>query len=241
MNKISFFSWRGSRLDRPAANRPHVPPPRPRRKLHGLALSQNGWRVSTICCKQYVDQNKIAGAVALVLRDGKPVYEHAFGWRDKEAGRPMTPNTIFRIASQTKAFTSVVILSLVEEGKIGLSEPVGHFIPTFLKTTVAVGNEGGVKVVPAKRAITIHDLLTHTAGISYGTRAPSGLTYEGKVSGLPLARVGIRRTRTSRSARRWSDWDTLPFVAQPGEALVYGYNTDILGCVAETCVRDAPR
>ena len=70
---------------------------------------------------QYVEQSRIAGAVALVLRDGKPVYERAVGWADKEAGRRMTPTTIFRIASQTKALTSTAILALVEEGKIGIN------------------------------------------------------------------------------------------------------------------------
>ena len=105
--------------------------------------------------QQYVDQNRIAGAVALVLHDGKPVYEHAFGFSDKEAGRRMVPNTIFRIASQTKAITSTAVLALVEEGKIALAEPVGHFIPTFNRTTVAVKSDIGVSMVPAKRAITI--------------------------------------------------------------------------------------
>src|ERR1035438_1848506 len=84
--------------------------------------------------QQYVDQNKISGAVALVLHDGMPVYERAVGWSDKEAGRPMKVNTAFRIASQTKAITSTAVLALVEEGKIGLNEPVGHFIPSFSKT-----------------------------------------------------------------------------------------------------------
>src|SRR5439155_6911828 len=73
--------------------------------------------------QQYVDDNRIAGIVALVLRDGKPVYERAVGWSDKEANRKMTPDTIFRIASQTKAITSAAILSLMEEGKIGLNDP----------------------------------------------------------------------------------------------------------------------
>src|SRR5258707_14428523 len=80
--------------------------------------------------QQYVDQNRIAGAVALVLRYGKPVYERAVGWSDKEAKRRMTPNTVFRIASQTKAITSAAILTLFEEGKMDLNAPVGHFIPT---------------------------------------------------------------------------------------------------------------
>ena len=115
--------------------------------------------------QRYVDENRIAGAVALVLRDGQPVYERAVGWADKEAGRPMNPSTIFRIASQTKAITSTAVLALVEEGKIELNERVGHFIPTFEKTTVAVKNDSGIGIVPASRPITIRDLLTHTAGI----------------------------------------------------------------------------
>ena len=77
----------------------------------------------------YVDENRIAGAVALVLRTASPVYERAFGWSDKEAGRRMATDTIFRIASQTKAFTSVAILSLMEEGKIGLNDPAEPLHP----------------------------------------------------------------------------------------------------------------
>lgn len=79
-----------------------------------------------------------------MLRDGKPVYERAVGWRDKEAGVRMTTDTIFRIASQTKAITSTAILMLMEEGKIGLNDPVSRFVPTFATTTVAVRNEPGV-------------------------------------------------------------------------------------------------
>src|SRR5580765_4636478 len=86
--------------------------------------------------QKYIDDNRVAGVVALVLRDGKPAYERAFGWADKEAGRKMTPTTIFRVASQTKAFTSAAILALVEEGKIGITQQAGDFIPTFKKTTV---------------------------------------------------------------------------------------------------------
>ena len=180
--------------------------------------------------QQYVDENRIAGAVALVLQDGRPVYERAFGWSDKEAGRRMTTDTIFRIASQTKAFTSVAILSLMEEGKIGLNDPAGRFIPGFAKTTVLAP---GGSAVPAKRAITIRDLLTHTAGISYGTEASVSSQYEQKGLG-PAAGFGWYTADKSEpicdSMERLA---TLPFVAQPGEAWVYGYNTDILGCVAE--------
>lgn len=191
--------------------------------------------------QQYVDENRVAGAVGLVLRDGKPVYERAVGWRDKEAGRRMTPDTIFRIASQTKAITSTAILMLMEEGKIGLNDPVSRFIPTFAKTTVAMRNEpgsgpligSGVAFVPARRPITIRDLLTHTAGISYGTQNDIAALYEAKGLG-PAAGLGwYTADKNEPICDTMERLGTLPFVAQPGEAFVYGYNTDILGCVVE--------
>src|SRR5262249_1730859 len=111
----------------------------------------------------YVDHDQVPGIVALVLQDGKPVYERAFGWADKEGRRKRTSNTIFRSASKSKAITSAAVMILVEEGKIGITEPVGHFIPSFSKTTVAVKSDSGIHTVPAKRPITIADLLTHTA------------------------------------------------------------------------------
>ena len=181
--------------------------------------------------QQYVDQKKIAGAVALVLHDGKPVYQKAVGWSDKEANRPMTANTLFRIASQTKALTSTAVLALVEEGKIGLSEPVSHFIPTFTKTTVLAA--GASTPVPAKRAITIQDLLTHTAGISYGTDRQVAALYEAKGLGPAAGNGWYTADKDEPICETMERLGTLPFVAQPGEAFVYGYNTDILGCVVE--------
>ena len=92
--------------------------------------------------QRYVDDGRIAGAVALVLRDGKTVYDRAVGWSDKEGSRRMAPDTIFRIASQSKALTSVAALSLMEEGKLALSSPVSEFIPAFAKTTVSAATGG---------------------------------------------------------------------------------------------------
>jgi CubicO group peptidase (beta-lactamase class C family) len=145
----------------------------------------------------------------------------------------MTASTIFRIASQTKAITSTAVMALVEDGKIGLTEPVGNFIPTFKKTTVAVKGDGGITTVPAKRAITIQDLLTHTAGISYGTDAHVASLYAAKGLG-PNAGFGwYTADKDEPICETMERLGTLPFVAQPGEAFVYGYNTDILGCVVE--------
>ena len=183
--------------------------------------------------QQSVDQNKIAGAVALVLHNGKPVYERAVGWSDKEAGRRMTTNTVFRIASQTKAITSAAIMALVEEGKIGLKEPVGHFIPSFTKTTVAQPTESGLNLVPAKRPITIQDLLTHTAGISYGVNAHLAPLYEAKGLGPAAGNGWYTADKAEPICETMERLGTLPFLTQPGEAFVYGYNTDVLGCVVE--------
>lgn len=179
--------------------------------------------------QQYVDENLIAGAVALILQNGQPVYQHAAGWADKEAGTRIGNDTIFRIASQTKALTSVAILQLQEQGKLVVGDPVSKFIPEFAKTTVFVDN----KTVPATRAITLRDLLTHTAGISYGTQPEIASLYAEKDLG-PRAGMGWytadKNEQTCTSMERLA---SLPFVAQPGTAFVYGYNTDILGCVVE--------
>jgi len=183
--------------------------------------------------QQLVDDNRLGGAVALVLRDGKPVYERAFGWSDKEAGRRMTADTIFRIASQSKALTSVAILSLAEEGKLAIGDQAARYIPGFGKTTVATAGEGDVRLVPARRPITIRDLLTHTAGISYGTNASVASQYEAKGLG-PAAGYGwYTADKDEPICTTMERLATLPFVAQPGAEWVYGYNTDVLGCIVE--------
>jgi CubicO group peptidase (beta-lactamase class C family) len=180
-----------------------------------------------------VDSNRIAGAVGLVLRNGQVVYQRAVGWADKEAGRRMTVESMFRIASQTKAMTSTVILSLMEEGKIALSDPVSQFIPAFARTTVATRADTGRVIKPATRQITVRDLLTHTAGISYGTEDPVAPLYAAKGLG-PAAGFGwYTADKDEPVCTTMERLATLPFVAQPGETWVYGYSTDILGCVAE--------
>ncbi|MCX5765826.1 MAG: serine hydrolase [Gemmatimonadetes bacterium] len=181
----------------------------------------------------YVTERRVGGVVALVLHDGKVEYEHAVGWSDREATRKMTADGIFRIASQTKAITSVAALILMEEGKLTLEDPVSNWIPTFAKTTVAVRTDTGRAIVPAKRAITIKDLLTHTSGVSYGTDALVAPLYEAKGLG-PAAGFGwYTADKNEPICESMERLGTLPFVSQPGAAWVYGYNTDILGCVVE--------
>jgi ABC-type antimicrobial peptide transport system permease subunit len=118
----------------------------------------------------YVDNDQIAGSVTLVLRGGGIVYLEAFGQRDRAGNAPMREDTIFRIASQSKAIVSTAAMILQEEGKLLITDPVGDYLPEFASTTVAVPRDGGgYDVVPAGRPITIRDLLTHTSGFDYGS------------------------------------------------------------------------
>ena len=183
--------------------------------------------------QQYVDSNLIGGAVALVLRNGQVAYTKSVGWIDRESRRPMTPDAIFRIASQSKAITSTAILILVEEGRIALSDPVSRFIPAFAHTTVASSADSGRTVVAARRPITIQDLLTHTAGISYGGERWIADRYAAKGLGPAAGNGWYTADKTEPVCETMERLATLPFVAQPGESFVYGYNTDILGCVVE--------
>ena len=183
--------------------------------------------------QQYVDSNRIGGAVALVIRDGQVAYQRVVGWNDRESRRPMTADALFRIASQSKAITSTAILMLVEEGKIALNDPVSRFIPAYARTTVASRADSGRTLVPARRQITIHDLLTHTAGISYGGEPHVAAQYRAKGLGPAAGNGWYTADKTEPVCETMERLATLPFVSQPGEAFVYGYNTDILGCVVE--------
>ena len=180
--------------------------------------------------QERVDNGSVAGAVGLVLRDGQVVYERAVGWADQEAKRKMTADAIFRIASQSKAITTTAIMILVEEGKLSLSDAVSRFVPAYAKTTVAITADS---MVPARRPITVFDLLTHTAGISYGTDAKVAARYQALGLG-PAAGYGwYTADKDEPVCTTMERLATLPFVAQPGQSFVYGYSTDILGCVVE--------
>ena len=176
-----------------------------------------------------VDSSRIAGAVGLVMRDGKVVYERAVGWADKESGRRMTADAMFRIASQTKALTSIAIMILFEEGRIALGNPVSRFIPAYARTTVMVNGQP----VRATRQITIKDLLTHTAGISYGTDTTLAALYREKGLGPAAGNGWYTADKDEPVCTTMERLATLPFLQQPGKEWVYGYNSDILGCVIE--------
>ena len=177
----------------------------------------------------YADDQRLAGSVTLVARDGKIVYLEAFGQRDREAGDAMSEDDIFRIASQSKAIVSVAVMMLEEQGELLLTDPVGKYLPAFRETTVAVPRDGGgYDVVRAARPITVRDLLTHTSGIAYGTGPGDDRWAAAGIQGWYLADrdAGIRDIVTRMAA--------LPAQAHPGRSWIYGYNTDILGALVES-------
>ncbi|HSH74947.1 MAG TPA: serine hydrolase domain-containing protein [Longimicrobiales bacterium] len=200
----------------------------PRAVPEAVGMSSERLDRLTAALDRYVEEGRLAGATATVLRNGNVVYDEAVGYRDLESDAPMTTDAIFRIASQTKAIVSVGIMMLQEEGALLISDPLSRYLPAFRNTTVASPREGGgYDVLPASRPITLRHLLTHTAGIAYGAGPGGDRWEEAGITGWYFAHRDepVRRT-VDRMA-------SLPFQAQPGEAFVYGYNTDILGAVIE--------
>lgn len=176
----------------------------------------------------YVDDGRLSGAVTLVARHGQVAYFEAFGQSDIESGRPMRTDSIFRIASQTKAIVSVGIMMLQEEGRLLIMDPVSKYLPEFATTTVAVARDDGTyDIVPADRPILVRDLLTHTAGIGYGTGVAADRWQAAGIQGWYFA------DRDEPIAATIERIAGLPFDAQPGTKWVYGYSTDILGVVIE--------
>jgi len=189
-------------------------------------------RIDTLF-RSYVDQGRLAGAVAVVVRHGKVAWSGAFGMADREAARPMTPDALFRIASQSKAITSVAAMILVEEGRLRLNEPVSKYLPGFADARVAVSTDSGRALVPIHRAITIRQLLTQTAGLSYGTDSLIRDDYQAAGLG-PAAGYGWYLADKAEPICTTMDrLGTLPLAAQPGEEWIYGYATDVLGCIVE--------
>ena len=183
--------------------------------------------------QRYVDEGRIAGTVTYLMRHDKLVHFEAHGWADVESKVPMKKDTIFRIASMSKAVTSVAAMILIEEGSLSLETPVSKFFPGFKKTTVALRPPAGAlpdspaTIVPSKREINVRDLMTHTAGISYGY-GPGAAQW--KAVGIQGWYLADRAEPIASVVERMA---ALPMDSQPGEAYVYGYGTDILGAVVE--------
>ena len=182
--------------------------------------------------EEAVDREEVAGAVTLVARLGRVGHLEAIGFRDRERGAPMETDTLFRIASMTKAVTSVAIMQLYETGALMLNDPVSKYLPAFTEMDVLTPpDEAGGEFTrePARRQITIRHLLTHTSGLSYRFLSPPHLApyYLGAdiTDGLSQA-DGTIGDMVDRLA-------TTPLLHGPGERYTYSLGVDVLGRVVE--------
>jgi CubicO group peptidase (beta-lactamase class C family) len=181
---------------------------------------------------KYVANNWLVGASTIIVKDNQLVYYKGHGFANQATKKPMEANAIFRIMSQTKAITSLAILQLFENGKIGLDQAVGDFIPSFYKQTVLKefnAADTTYTTVPAKRNITIRDLLTHTSGIDYAAIGSKNMQAIYAKADMPS---GLGKSNASL-LDVMKKLGTLPLVHQPGEKFTYGLNSDLLGCIVE--------
>jgi CubicO group peptidase (beta-lactamase class C family) len=181
---------------------------------------------------EYIEKGYIPGAIAIVVREGKVVYYEAFGSDDIAAKTKLSKDAIVRIASQTKAITSTAVMMLYEEGKFLLDEPISKYIPSFKSPVVLEKfneTDSSFTTIPAKREITIRDLLTHTSGISYagiGTKEANAIYAKNNISnglGTPHLKLTDFVNKLAK----------MPLMHQPGERWTYGLNTDVLGLFVE--------
>ena len=177
-----------------------------------------------------IDDGEIAGAVALVARNGSIVYHKSFGYADIDSDISMRNDSIFRIASMTKAITSVAVMMLYEQGHFQLNDPVSRFIPEFSNPSVIVVDEAGemTGTRPASREIRIIDLLTHASGIGY-VFIPSNVQQLYLDGGITDGLTATDRL-LGPNIRKLAG---MPLLFDPGSAFAYGLSTDVLGYLVE--------
>lgn len=182
--------------------------------------------------KDFISNGKVAGTVALIVKDGKIIYYKGIGYDDVATKTELKKDAIFRIASQTKAITSTAVMMLFEEGKFLLDDPISKYIPSFKEPGVIDtfnAADSSYTTKPAKREITIRDLLTHTSGVSYagiGTKEAVAIYAKNKIP----SGIGTLNDKLSDAITALGK---LPLVHQPGEKFTYGLSTDILGYLVE--------
>ena len=190
--------------------------------------------------KREIEQGKLPGTVVMVARKGKLVYADAVGFQDKNAGKPMALDSIFRIYSMTKPLVSVAAMMLVEDGKIQLTDPVSKFLPAFKGQRVSVARADAefARVtytnVAAEREMTVQDLLRHTSGLAYGEitqNAPVKDAYA--KAGVYLPGVRDYDSRDMTPAEQVERVGAAPLAHQPGTVWEYSLASDILGRVVE--------
>ena len=186
-------------------------------RVNRSTLDINAASIREVC-----DAGLLAGAVTMVWRHGELLQVNEIGYRDVDAGLPMTRDTLFRIASMTKPVTVAAVMSLVDEGKLALKDPVVRWAPELSDVRVLDDPRGPLdRTHPVNRAILIQDLLTHT----------SGLAYAFSVSG-PISKAYMRLPFNQGPDAWLSELAKLPLVHQPGDRVTYSHSIDLLGVIA---------
>jgi CubicO group peptidase (beta-lactamase class C family) len=197
-------------------------------KPEDVGISSARLRKLTDTLKRDVDAGTVPGGVVLIARRGQIALHEAFGLRDREAGAVMSRDTLFRVYSMSKPFTSVAAMMLAEDGTLCLADPVAKFLPEFADLKVAVDSDSAtateLKTEPLRRPMTVQDLLRHTSGLTYAHLAGPQLkkSYEGPD-------IGDEQT----NAEMVSKLAQIPLAYQPGRTWQYGFSTDVLGRVVE--------
>ncbi len=205
------------------------------------SVGMSGQRLGAIqqVFQQEIDRGNLPGMVAMVARKGKVVYSTAIGFQDKDAGKPMPPDAIFRIYSMTKPLVSVAAMMLVEDGRLVLTDPVSKFLPAMknMQVSVAKADTEFAKftytLVPADREMTVQDLLRHTAGLAYGELTQNGPVKEAytKAGLFGAGDFDIRSLTPEEEVERIAK---APLAHQPGTVWEYSLASDVLGRVVES-------
>ncbi len=200
----------------------------PTAKPESVGMSSERLERIGAAVQRSIDQKRLAGAVTLVMRRDRVVWVQAQGMMDREAHKPMRPDTLFRICSMTKPITSLAVMMLYEEGRFMLDEPVSKYLPEFKNPKVLVKPGAGEPYpIPATREITIRDLLRHTSGLTYHWNEVLGPMYkEANVAHGLLPYDGTIGDSVKRLAN-------LPLLFNPGERWEYSLGVDVLGRLVE--------
>jgi CubicO group peptidase (beta-lactamase class C family) len=204
----------------------------PRVAPEAVGLSPERLALLSATVEGWVARKEIPGAVTMVARRGRVAYVHVAGWRDAAARDPLREDAIFRLYSMTKPVVSIAAMQLVEDGRLALNEPVHKYIPEFKDMKVATesvdaAGNAVMTTAPAKRAITVQDLLRHTSGITYGPPLQTRTLVQKMYAEAGIWSQQWVLADFARALAR------LPLMAEPGSTWEYGHNTDILGRVVE--------
>lgn len=176
--------------------------------------------------KNGLENNELAGANIMVIKDNKEIFYHEDGFADKDAGISIKRDSIFRLYSMSKPVTAVAVMILLERGKIDLYEPVSKFLPGFKNQMVVSGSD----LIPAEREVNLKDLLSMTSGLVYGGESKAGKATEALFREIDHRLLGDSPMTTVEAMNKLG---SCPLAYEPGTSWEYGTSADVLGAVVE--------